>query len=101
VKVAALTGDAAPQGKKNWRATITATVTRTDGTPVAGATVSGSFTTGGTGSCTTGGNGICSLTGSAIKTSIASTTYNVVNVTGTGLSYEPAGSQTSVTVNRP
>lgn len=96
-----LTGSGALQGKKNWRATITATVQTTEGVAVSGATVSGAFSTGGTVSCITNGNGACSLVSGALRSTTTSTTFTVGNVTGTGLQWDALNSVKTVTVNVP
>jgi hypothetical protein len=101
VQVTALTGTGTLQGKKNWRATVTATVRNTDGVAMSGATVSGTFSTGGSLSCITAGNGVCTMLSGAIRASSASTTFTVGNVTGTGLQWDVVNSIKTVTVSMP
>jgi hypothetical protein len=98
-----LIGSSFFQGRKNWKAQVPALVTDESGVAVGGATVSGSFSVGGSGSCTTGSNGRCTITSGSISGTRASTLFTVTGLTGTGMSYDPgnASNQTSVTISRP
>ena len=84
--------------RTSWTATVTIAVS--DGAPVAGVSVSGSWTTGsGTSSCTTGGSGTCQVTVTVNKKT-TSTTYTVGTLTKAGWIYQ-ARPPTSVTVTKP
>ena len=86
--------------KNGWYATVTITVVNGT-TPVSGATVAGGFTLGGSAvSCTTGASGACSVRTGTLGKTVASTTYRVNGISGSGLSYG-AGALTSVTVTKP
>jgi hypothetical protein len=77
--------------------------------PVANATVSGSWSNGGTGSCATSDGGQCTVSKSGILKKTGSTTFTVVTVTHTTLTYKAADNHdpdgdsngTSITVSRP
>jgi hypothetical protein len=81
----------------SWTATVTARVHDNSHSAVANATMSGSWSNGGTGSCTTSGSGQCSLSKSGIPKTTGSVTFTVVNVThatltyGSGSNHEPDG----------
>jgi hypothetical protein len=98
-----LTGSSFFQGKKNWKAQVSALVTNESGVAVGGATISGSFSVGGSGSCTTGSDGRCTITSGGISGTRASTGFNVAGVSGTGMSYDPgnASNKASVTISKP
>jgi hypothetical protein len=68
------------------------TITVHDGshTPVANATVSGAWTSGGTGSCTTNPYGQCTVSRSGMPKKTGSVTFTVVNVTHATLTYGAA-----------
>jgi len=88
---------------QNWSATVTIRVHSSTGANVSGAMVSGSFTGGSTVSCTTGSTGTCSVSSpNYSRNAVASTTYAVSGIGGTGISYDAAAnSVTSITVSRP
>jgi len=71
---------------QNWKALVTVAVHNDGHTPVSNATVTGTFSTGGSGSCVTSGAGMCILTSGPIKKS-GSTTFTVTGVTGGSLTY--------------
>jgi PKD repeat protein len=97
--VAALTGSAGSR-RGGWSATVTVTIRDTNGAPVSGATVGGSWTTGASGGCTTTVSGACSFTTNMSKKR-TSATYTVASVTGP-LTYDPSANVvSSVTVTRP
>ena len=91
-----------------WTAIVTITVHDSNHSPVANATVSGSWSTGGTGSCTTNGSGECAVPRSTIPKNTASVIFTVVNVRHATLTYtspdnhDPDGDSngTTITVNR-
>jgi PKD repeat protein len=92
-----------------WTATVTITVHDSNHSPVANATVSASWSSGGTASCTTSGSGQCAVSKSGIPKKTGSVTFTVVNVTGPGLTYDAAANHdpdgdsngTSIAVSRP
>ena len=96
-------------GTFRWVADVTITVHDSSENPVANATVSGSWSTGGTSSCTTNSSGTCTVTSGTLTRRDASTTFTVSNVTHASLTYQPADNHdpdgdsngTSITVNRP
>ncbi len=93
-------GGSAAANKGNWTATVSVSVASASG-PVAGATVTGSWSSGGTGSCTTTATGTCAASTSANKKT-ASVTFVVTGVSGTGIVYGPRpGDPQQVTVSRP
>ena len=75
---------------KNWTATVRLTVRDLYARPVAGARVSGRFSTASSEqACTTDSAGSCSLTSPSLSTSVAATTLTVTAVSGSG-PYVPA-----------
>lgn len=106
VAISALTGKGSKAGSTAWKATATVTVKAFTGSnwgnAVAGATVSGSFSPGGSTSCVTGSTGSCTLTSSSISRTLGTSTFAVSGVTGAGLSYDATkNAATSVVINRP
>ena len=71
-----------------WTALATITVHDSDHRPVAGATVSGAWGTGGTGSCTTSATGQCTVSKSTIPKKAGTVVFTVVNVTHAMLAYK-------------
>jgi hypothetical protein len=75
---------------------------------VSGATVTGTWSTGGTGSCVTASNGRCAITSTPMKKSVASARFMVTGIAGTNMSYpgganhDPDGDSdgTAITINR-
>lgn len=103
----AVTGIAgsATRTTRNWTATATATVQRIDAGnfagPAAGATVTGSFSTGGSGSCVTGTNGSCAIR-TTLKLSRTVTTFTVGSVSGPSMAYDAsANTANNVTISLP
>ena len=92
-----------------WTAIATITVHDSNHSPVANATVSGSWSSGGTGSCTTSGSGQCAVSKSTIPKSTGSVIFTVVNVAHATLAYnapdnhDPDGDSTGtrITLSRP
>jgi len=92
-----------------WTANATITIHDSNHSPVANATVSGSWSSGGTGSCTTSGSGQCAVSKSTIPKSTGSVTFTVGNVTHATLTYnsaqnhDPDGDSngTLITLSRP
>jgi Tol biopolymer transport system component/PKD repeat protein len=93
----------------NWTAIVTVTIHGGSHNAVSNATVSGSWSTGGTGSCVTNASGKCTVSKSGISKNIASVTFTVGNVTHATLSYKAAENHesdgdsngTSIAMNRP
>ncbi len=104
-----LDGAKAPNGNKRWKATVTTTIHDVGHAALGSATVTGSWTTGGTGSCTTSVSGTCSITSASINNTTANTTFAVTNVTKSGYTYlstanhdpEADSNGTSITVTKP
>jgi len=104
VAVTGIAGSAA-RTTRNWTATATATVQRIDAGnfagPAAGATVTGSFSTGGSGSCVTGTNGSCAIR-TTLKLSRTVTTFTVGSVSGPSMAYDAsANTANNVTISLP
>jgi Tol biopolymer transport system component len=103
-----LDGSITNQGS-TWTAFATTTVHDSNHGPVANASVSGSWSSGGTGSCTTNGSGQCAVSKSTISKNTRSVTFTVVNVTHAALTYNSADNQdpdgdsngTLITLSRP
>ena len=73
--------------RRNWTATVTATVRDSAAGLVPNATISGSWKSGIVSTCTTGADGICSV---ATTTRAKSEQFTVTGVTHTNLTYDPA-----------
>jgi hypothetical protein len=106
VHVGDLDGSTTTNGP-NWKAVVTVAV-HVGGThaAVSGATVTGTFTSGGAGSCVTTGSGSCVITSASIKGSVASSTFTVTGVAGSGLTYtlpnhDVDGSSNGTTITVP
>jgi len=92
-----------------WIAIATITVHDSNHSPVANATVSGSWSNGTTGSCTTSGSGPCTVSQLGLPKRTGSVTFTVASVTHATLTYKSADNHdpdgdsngTSVTVSRP
>ncbi|NIS70976.1 MAG: S8 family serine peptidase [Proteobacteria bacterium] len=79
-------------GNKSWKATVTITVHDANHSPVANATVDGTWRIGGVeraASCTTDARGQGSVTANKIARSEASVTFTVKNITHAILTYDP------------
>ena len=81
--------DSVTANAKNWDATVIILVEDNLGAPVADATVTGSWSSGGSSSGTTDSNGICSITRVRLKNNVLSTMFTVINVTHVNLPYNP------------
>jgi hypothetical protein len=104
----------ATSDKNNWRATITILVHDNEHSPVADATVSGTWTAGasGTAGCTTttNGSGVCTVTSRWVAKNVGAITFTVASV-GDTLPYEAADNHddpddgdsdgTTITVSKP
>lgn len=102
VSVKTLTGSAA-NVRKGWRATVYVGVKDANGIAVAGATVNGGFTIGGSSvSCTTSTNGACSINSGNVSKSALETTFTVKGISGTNMGYDlTKNAVNSVVVLRP
>ena len=95
---------------RKWQPKVTATVLDSTGTAVAGATVSGTFTSHqGTLTCITAANGACTLGNFSLSRSTKSTVFTVTNVVKASSTYAPTTNNdpdgdsngTTITVKRP
>jgi PKD repeat protein len=84
-----LDGSSVPAPRNRWEATVTIEVHDGAHAPLLGATVTGTWSVGGSSSCTTGADGRCSVTKGNLKSNLDSVTFTVDDVTLTGYSYEP------------
>jgi subtilisin family serine protease len=100
-----------PGAHNRWDAVVTATVHDANESPLAGATVSGSWNNGasGGGSCVTDGTGVCSITKSGIKGNVSSVSLTIDSVSAAGMTYQASANHdpdgdsdgTSITVLAP
>lgn len=90
-----LSGTATPSKGNSWTATVSTLVVTDGGTPVSGAMVSGTWSTGGSSTCSTSMSGGCSVSVTLNTRKDLATTFMVVGVTHATLTYE-AGSTTSI-----
>jgi hypothetical protein len=74
---------------------VTISLVDGDGAPVAGGTVSGSWSSGGSDSCTTAASGSCSVSVNVNKKT-ASVTWTVLDVAHSTLAYEPGLTQVAI-----
>ncbi len=102
VAIQSLTGQSVLSGK-GWRAQATASVRDVNSSAiVAGATVTGSFSPGGTFSCVTASTGSCTLSSSTLSKLTTSTTFTVSNVSGSGMTYSASqNTATQVRITKP
>jgi hypothetical protein len=92
-----------------WTAIATITMHDSNHSPVANATVSGSWSNGGKDSCTTNGSGQCAVPKSTIPKNTARVIFTAINVTHATLTYaspdnhdpDADSNGTSITMNRP
>lgn len=90
--------------KRTWTATIGITVHDTNQNPVAGATVTGSWSDGfsGSASCITEANGQCSVTSGNISAKKSTVTFTVTDLAHASLTYQPSDDTISkITVSKP
>ncbi|HEX8682241.1 MAG TPA: S8 family serine peptidase [Ardenticatenaceae bacterium] len=98
--------DASASGGGNWTANVIITVHDANHTPVANATVSGSWSNGATGtaSCITNSSGQCTIGKSGIAKRTTSVTFTVGNVSrssytySSGANHDPDGSSNGTTI---
>ena len=102
VAIKSLVGKSAKSGA-GWRAYVTATIRNiSSGASVPNATVSGSFSPGGTASCVTSSTGSCTLNSAVISRLTSITVMTVQNISGTNLTYDPTqNSASQISVARP
>lgn len=102
VAIKSLEGKSAKSGT-GWRAYVTATVRNiSSGALVPNATVSGSFSPGGTASCVTSSTGSCTLNSAVISRLTSITVMTVQNISGTNLTYDPTqNSASQISVAKP
>ena len=81
--------DSVTANARDWDATVIVLVENNLGAPVPDATVTGSWSSGGSSSGTTDSNGICSITRVRLKNKVLSTMFTVTNVTHANLPYNP------------
>jgi subtilisin family serine protease len=94
ITVASLAGSSATVNKNFWKATVVMTVNPA----LAGAVVSGAWSSGTAATCTTGASGQCEVALN-VRTKTSSVTFTVSNVALAGYTYVPG--VTSVTMNMP
>jgi len=88
--------------RSRWDAIVTITVHDLNTNPVAGVTVQGSWDTGNTSSCITDAAGQCTAGNTRLKTSVASTNFNITGLIKNGYLYDANSNvQTSVLVTSP
>ena len=97
--------------ERTWTAVITILVVDSNGMPVEGATVNGSWSSGATGSaaCLTGSNGTCVVSESDIRNSFNTVSFTVSNVSHAALTYNSAANSdpdgdsdgTTIVVSKP
>ena len=95
--------------KNNWTATVTIAAHDANHAVLAGANISGNWSSGGSGSCITGNTGQCTINQAGLVKKTASVTFTVTSVTlatftyAPGTNHDPDGESngTTVTVPRP
>lgn len=101
IHVAGLDGLATSQGK-SWAAEVTITVADQNGAAVAGATASGTWSTGSSSTCTTDQAGGCTVRLDRLRSNTASVSFTVSGLAASGFTYDAsANTASSVTVLRP
>lgn len=86
--IESLSGLGSPR-RGGWTATVTVTLMDSNGRPVNGAVVSGTWSTGATGTCTTDASSSCSFSVNVGKKT-ASVTWSVLTIVHATLTYDPA-----------
>ena len=81
--------NASTKTSKNWTAVVPILVHDAAHSPVSGAVVNGTWSTGttGTGSCTTSGTGQCSISKANLKTTLSSVKFTVTGISKSGNTY--------------
>jgi PKD repeat protein len=111
VHIGDLDGSSISAPRNRWSATVIITVHDASETPVAGVTVSGSWSAGvsGSGSCTTDSNGQCSITKNNVKGKTSNVTFTVNSASINGYIYDDGANHesdgdsdgTSITISKP
>ncbi len=100
--VGALSGSSAKATKGTWTASVIIAVHDPTHATVAGVTVSGSFSGGGSTSCTTGSAGSCTVTSGGIPAKTGSVTFAISGLSKTGATYDFAANEiSSIVVQKP
>jgi lysophospholipase L1-like esterase len=87
--------------KGGWTATVSVSARDGDGAPVANATISGSWSTGGSDSCLTAADGACSFSQNMNK-KVTTATWTITGITAAGYAYDSGSDAGSpVTVSAP
>lgn len=89
IHVGDLDGSSSPGNRGRWDAVVVVTVHDQDEGLASGATVTGSWSTGGTVSCVTDSFGQCSLTKNNLKSNQGSVTFTVNDISYSGYTYDP------------
>ncbi len=98
--LASATGSATVR-KSGWTAKVAVQVADPQGLPVSGATVSGTWSTGGTGTCVTQSPGTCSFSAN-LGSKTSSVTWTVNSIVAAGYSYNATDNLLSaVTISKP
>jgi len=84
-----LDGSSSSGSHSRWDAAVVVTVHDQDEGLVSSATVTGSWSSGGTGSCVTDSFGQCSLTKNNLRSSQGSVTFTVNDISYSGYTYDP------------
>jgi len=102
VHVGNLSGSSAPSKRNRWDATASIDVHDSAHAAANGATVSGTWSTGGAGNCVTLA-GTCDITRTGIRNRLGSTTFSVQNIELPGGSYDPSANDTasSIVISSP
>ena len=105
VAISAISGRGVSSGT-GWRANATVTVRANEGAgfldAISGATVTGSFSPGGSASCVTGSTGQCTLTSSRIDRTNRTSQFSVTGVSGVDLLYDKSrNAATTIGIARP
>ena len=90
VHVSDLDGSSSPGSRSRWDALVVITIHDDGANPVSGATVTGSWSAGGSNSCVTNSQGQCSLSKSSLKGSQSNVTFTVDDVSYSSYTYQPA-----------
>ena len=88
--------------RRTWSATVTVLVVDTNGRPVVGATVAGTWSVGPAGTCTTGELGTCSVTSDALQLrKVPAVSFTVAGLTHATFEWDDTQGQMTVEVTRP
>lgn len=106
VAISAITGRGVIVSSRSWAANATVTVKQHDGfnfgAVISNATVTGTFSPGGSASCITGSTGSCTLKSSSISRTYTTSTFTATGVSGSSLVYDGTkNAAVSLTIQRP